>query len=227
MFKKLIEKVKQKQVDHMNEMQDRIKKIGDPLAESVEWSPLKGGGTNFRTHNLFIDIYRAVYKPSKRAFLFAFVFILFGAGMPGWIIFENMSQGNLLLQAENLLVAAFGIIFLAVGLFMMKRFTLPISFDKHIGYFWKGRKEPEMYGRNNPKGSVRLSDIHALQLVAERVKGDNSTYFSHEINLVKKDGSRVNVIDHGDPKSIYDDAEKLSQFLDVPVWDLNSISKFT
>ena len=34
-----------------------------------------------------------------------------------------------------------------------------------------------------------------------------------------KDGSRVNVVDHGDLAHIRQDARQLAQFLDVPVWD--------
>jgi len=41
----------------------------------------------------------------------------------------------------------------------------------------------------------------------------------NEINLVLKDGQRINVIDHGEKPIILKEAEKLSQFLNLPIWN--------
>lgn len=218
MLKDFLKKLSKK---YEHALEDRLNEFDDPLAKTIDWSPLRGGGTNFRTHTLVKDIYRMQYKASKGALLFGSIFALFGAGIPGWILYENYQQGYDLLFTENLIILGFGALFLGVGIYLIKRFSTPITFDKHIGFFWKGKKEPEMYGRNNPKESVRLSDIHALQIIRERVKGDNKSYFSYEINIVTKDGKRFSVIDHGNQKTIYEDVQSLSEFLNVPVWDLN------
>jgi len=74
---------------------------------------------------------------------------------------------------------------------------------------------------------ISLQDIYALQLLSEYVDScdryfsNNNTgpYTSYEINLVLKSGDRVNVVDHGDGFQILADAQKLSQFLKVPVWN--------
>lgn len=199
----------------------QLDQFEDPIAKSIDWSPLKRGGTNFKTHKLINDVYRMQYKATMGAMLFGGVFLLFGAGIPGWILYENFKQDNQFLMSENIFIIGFGLVFLAVGIFLIRKFATPITFDKHIGYFWRGNKEPEMYSMNNPKEAIRLSAIYALQLISERVKSDKGSYFSYELNIITKEGKRINVIDHGDRQSIYNDAKTLSEFLNVSVWDLN------
>jgi hypothetical protein len=41
----------------------------------------------------------------------------------------------------------------------------------------------------------------------------------YELNPVLNDGSRINVVDHGNLERLRGDAITLSQFLDKPVWD--------
>ncbi len=67
--------------------------------------------------------------------------------------------------------------------------------------------------------SAPLSSIHALQLLSEFVSGSKNSYHSYELNLVLNDGSRINVVDHGNLERLRADASTLSQFLDKPVWD--------
>ena len=103
---------------------------------------------------------------------------------------------------------------------MLRSYSKPIIFDKMVGYFWKGWKKPDRY-RVDQKipGSVRLDDIHALQIVSEYIRGDDKNYYSYELNLVTKDGQRHNIIDHGDRSDLVIDTNKLSDFLGKPVWD--------
>lgn len=98
--------------------------------------------------------------------------------------------------------------------------TSPIVFDKSVGYFWKGRKSPQdVSDTSSIKKIARLEEIHALQLISEYISGSKSSYYSYELNLVLKDGRRIAVIDHGNLKSLREDAKRLSEFLGKPVWD--------
>ena len=63
-------------------------------------------------------------------------------------------------------------------------------------------------------GLVKLNTIHALQLIKERCRTKN-----YELNLVLESGQRINVVDHGGLNRIREDANQLSQFLCIPVWD--------
>ena len=47
----------------------------------------------------------------------------------------------------------------------------------------------------------------------------NSSFTSYEINLILKDWSRINVIDHWNKNAILEDAKILWDFLRVRVWD--------
>jgi hypothetical protein len=55
--------------------------------------------------------------------------------------------------------------------------------------------------------------------LTEYVSGNKSSYYSYELNLVLDDGSRINVVDHGNLERLRSDAQTLSQFLGKPVWD--------
>lgn len=224
MFKKWIKRAQQVQKNQQQALLERLDEFEDPLAKNIEWSPLKGGGTNFKTHTLVSEFNRLQYKASNGAILFGSVFSILGAGIPAFMIYGNIQSGAPILDGTNLFSLVFGIVFLLVGFFILKRFTTPITFDKNLGLYWRGKKEPARYyaGSNTSDKIVKLADVHALQIVAERVKGDNRSYFSFELNLVTKSGRRFNIIDHGDRYAIQKDARLISEFLEVPVWNLNS-----
>ena len=64
----------------------------------------------------------------------------------------------------------------------------------------------------------------AVQIVAEVVSQTDQynrtrSYTSYELNLVLRDGRRLNVIDHAHYPCLLADAEALAAFLRVPVWD--------
>jgi len=109
--------------------------------------------------------------------------------------------------------------------------TRPIVFDRSVGWFWKGSRIPVSPAKTGQrKNAAPLEQIHAVQLISEYVRetrrrgrgwspGKTSSYRSYEINLVLKDGSRINVVDHANLPRIQQDAQQLGEFLDVPVWD--------
>ncbi|MFD2532289.1 hypothetical protein [Gracilimonas halophila] len=217
MFKKIKAKIERLQ-------QERPKldlsHFDDPLAGEIDWFPLKGGGTNFKTRSLSKKSFnRYHFKATLGSLFFSGVFTLCGIGLPLGIILSNDLP---IFSLETLGIVFFGSIFTGVGSLLGYQYLQPVVFDKSVGYFWKGWKEPEMYGRDNPKGAIRLSEIHAIQILAEYIRSDNSSYYSYELNLILRDGSRFNVIDHGKLDQMRKDAEELSSFLGKPVWDLTS-----
>jgi hypothetical protein len=195
--------------------------FNDSVAEKTEWTPLKRGGTNFRTHSLTeIDYNRLQYKISPGMMIFSLVFTAIGVGA-AWLINSQLAiQYSGFSFDSHWPILLFGGIFTTAGLGMLYSGSKPIVFDKISGFYWKGRKEPNISVREEElKNACRLSSIYAIQILRERVRSNKSTYYSYEINLVKKDGSRLNVIDHGKKAVILEDAKKLSEFLGKPVWD--------
>jgi len=71
-----------------------------------------------------------------------------------------------------------------------------------------------------PDGYVDFDDVVGLQILRERVSGgaESSSFFaSYELNLLIKDGVRINVVDHGDVKHIEEHSVKISQALGVEI----------
>jgi hypothetical protein len=61
-----------------------------------------------------------------------------------------------------------------------------------------------------PENAVSFGNVHALQIIQERVRSKNSSYRSYELNLVLKDGSRAGVVDHGSYEILKQDAEQIA-----------------
>jgi hypothetical protein len=116
-------------------------------------------------------------------------------------------------------IILFGAVFAGAGGWIYFSMAKPRVFDKLSSMYWKGHKKPDyIYRPEDKKDAAMLSDIYAIQLIREYVKGDKSSYYSYELNLVLEDGKRLNVIDHGNKNEIMEDARKLGEFLSVPVW---------
>ena len=92
-----------------------------------------------------------------------------------------------------------GVLGVALAIYMEMKALNPFTIDLDLGVFYRGRSyDPYADGPDDDSGLIR--DIHALQVILEHIKSDGSSYSSYEINLVLKDGSRVNVMDHGSRK---------------------------
>ena len=196
---------------------------GDPIAIDTQWTPKKSGGANFRTHKIVRGFgTRLIFRLSLGAKLFFCLFFLIGLGVliGGVVMAVNGSSDALV----PIFMCISGSVFVVASGSTFYVINKPIVFDKDTGYFWKGRRSPRLHlvGKAS-KGFVRLQDIHAIQLVSEVCTSENdkdpSSYCSYEINIVIKDTSRVNIIDHGNLNRIREDAQSLSTFLEVPMWD--------
>ena len=79
-----------------------------------------------------------------------------------------------------------------------------------------------------PKGFTRdgsgipLSLLDHLEIIKERCHTSKSSYDSYELNVVLKDGSRYNVLDHGNGRLLWSDAHKLAARLSLPLMDVKN-----
>lgn len=197
-------------------------RFGDPLALRTEWKPAKRGGANFRTRKLSeAGASRLEFRATLGAkLLYALVlgFALTGLGV---------TTAGLLGEAEppasSFIPPAVCLLFVGVGALLFWWGVRPVVFDKSSGYFWIGRKGPDqVFNPDKLKGVAQLSEVHALQILPELCKTKNSHYYSFELNLVLRDGERRNVVDHGNLRGLLADAETLSAFLQVPLWDASA-----
>lgn len=191
--------------------------IDDKVAQETQWTPLVPGGTNttdFKFSKSSPD--RVEFKASPKLYIAVVAFLILGVA--AIIRFSTEPSGSLLFYGG----IGLGIVFVFSGLSKAMSFKKVPVFDLDEGFFGKDKKEPEK-DQANSSTQCRIDDIHAIQLIQERVQGSSgsgsSTYYSFEMNLVLESGARVNVADHGTLDRIRGDAEKLSEFLDVPVWN--------
>ncbi|MEO1212730.1 MAG: hypothetical protein AAFY45_04390 [Bacteroidota bacterium] len=190
----------------------------DPIGLITDWTPLLRGGTNIKSHKLVWEGQDKLrFKASWGHIMIAgFVFLL-GLSLP--LLFFLGNNSGSFVEASVAIIA--GLLFAAIGAYLYYNGTQPIVFDKKQGFFYKGRKNTD---KNSEKAKVkymvRLEDIYALQLLSEYISSEGKETYSYEINLVLKDATRVNVIDHGKLSTIRQDASTLADFLDVPVWDV-------
>ena len=201
-----------------------FKQFNNPIAEKTEWTPLKPGGTNFRTHKFSKEQGSAQFKATKVSLFFSGIFMLGGLLAPVLMMTSIFKSGSTS-GSFPFIINLVPFLFFIVGFFLFRSSTKPIVFNKTTGYFWKGRlKKNENPSQKPLKVYCKLIDIVALQIVSERVRssssssGSSSSFKSYEINLILQDASRLNVIDHGKRKKLMEDAEQLASYLGVPLW---------
>ena len=189
----------------------------DELATKTEWGPARAGGASFGTHRLKRrSPSRLEFAPGFGAYAMGLIFVVAGAGVG-----IGMTLGGL--QGDTSMIffgIPFGSIFFVAGIFITLHMTVPSVFDRSTERYWRGRKPPAT--RKGAKGAVEhclLQDIHAIQLLSEYCSGSESSFTSYELNLVLKDATRLNVVDHGNLKTIREDGAQLAKYLNVPLWD--------
>jgi hypothetical protein len=203
---------------NLNKVEVQLADTDDPVALKVSWDPANRGGANFKTENMRVSGHCIAIERSAGALLFALVFAVPGivallVGSPYFFIKGNVYAGFFMI--------AWGASFGAAGILMLRSGKC-LTFDQLKGSYFRGKQ----YGQlNTPdrEQQGRLSDIYAIQLINERIQSSSSnngssSYMSYELNLVFKDGGRLNVMDHGDGDAIDKSAIELGKFLNVPIW---------
>ena len=191
--------------------------LNDEIALKTRWSPLEPGGTNSTDYRFNkVSSTRVEFKASPKLYLVVAVFLILGVA--AIIKFSMEPTGSLLFYGG----IGLGIILILTGISKLIGFKTIPMFDLDEGYFWKNQKSPDKDIKNSST-QCRLEDIHAIQLIQERIQSGgssgSSSFYSFEMNLVLNNGKRLNVVDHGTLSRIRKNADQLSDFLDVPVWD--------
>ena len=182
-------------------------RFDDPVALRTNWTPVVHGGNNFCTHRLLLKSglmsSSVTFRTPPAMLAFCLLFLVGGVGVA--VAMLVMSVGNGIPFSAGVLVPlAFAV---GGGLMLKQARAHEASFDRTSG---QCRVRAKNY-------SIR--EVHALQLIRETVRGNDSTFHSYELNLVFRDGSRRNVTDHGRLFTIRKDAHVLANYLQIPVWD--------
>lgn len=190
-----------------------------PIAAGASWSPLRPGGSSFKTHKFkLIDAHSAVFGSTIGARLFALAFGGMGTIIAIIGITGLMSDGPQGLSV-GLIMAVIGTLFAGVGVWLYLTFDKAIIFNLSEGLFWRGKRPNLSDSTQKPDDWCRISEIAGIQMLKELSRSNKNTFYSYEINLILDDSSRRHVVDHGNKDQILQDAFQLGEFLQVPVWN--------
>ena len=195
---------------------------------NIDQTPLEGGASNIATHRLkkitpsryeFKATFGAVLKILQFLFIIIIFFLIILYVLRN--IFEVRSVSFNFIENPIMIIPIFIIFVFVIDIIKVFISILkPLVFDKTAGLFWKGFCQPNIvYTGDKKRNMVKIKEIQGLQILKKVVQGKMNTYVGYELNLVLNNSERINVIDHGNLRRVKEDAQKLGQFLNVPVLD--------
>lgn len=187
----------------------------EAIKRRVSTKPLVKGGANFETHVLTKTNAGYKFKPSTVYAIFCGIFAAVPYSALIFALYHYKQTGSLDFILNNSFAAFIFLIFFCVGNYLLIMFFSPIEFSKPTNTFKKGF---ECSVLRKTQVRVSLNAIIALQIIGEHVISDDNSYNSFELNLVLKDATRINVVDHGKLSTIIIDADTLSKYLNIPIW---------
>lgn len=179
----------------------------DPIAAKTRWAHISSVTGNFETRRL-VKVNKDIlaYKMSygMRAFCTVFILVPY-ALIAAFLLTEDISSYSTLWKMFYVPCGAF---FLFVGP------ALTIIYGKQIIIDKKEHKiklaKLFVLGPNE----IPFSKIHALQLIRTNCEDAN-----YQINLVLKNADRVLLAEHCSQILCQNNANRLSKFLQIPIWD--------
>lgn len=206
--------------------------FGSELALKTGWEPVSKSSANFCTHRLKIDPMDGSMRFAGTATnkVIGFVFVAFFFVILGVILSSSIPSLGKACREYPVLYAAFAlgaVPILILGCWIYRKMNPWIVFDTQNGAFFVAPGNPQRIEDVTAlKNYTPFRQIGALQLLEKWVQGsgkNSASYLCYELNLVRKDGERVQVICHGDYKKLAEDAAALSEQLRVPLWDVKNL----
>ncbi|MEH6455723.1 MAG: hypothetical protein V7749_05340 [Cocleimonas sp.] len=164
-------------------------------------------GPKFRSHTVIFDENTAYLKPTISSLLFCVVYIVVGLFLLilAAIVYFKNNQIDF-----AIFLGGFGIAITTFGFTLIQPFIKQVFFDKDTGKF-----------KNNIDRSVKIANIVSLQILNKMITSKHGlSYPCYELNMLTKNGRRVNILNHNDLEQLTTDAEKLAVFLSVELIDL-------
>ncbi len=172
--------------------------------------PLVPGGVTFQSMHLVFRQDSITVKATWKLHLGYILFMAIGTGI--FCIGLFSSEG--LVWPALIMGALFASVALLSSLAMILKKTFPL-FDMVDGMFY-----PKGFTRDG--SGISLKQLDHLEILKERCHTKNSSYDSYELNVVLKDNSRYNILDHGNAKRLWEDAKGLAEKLSLQLVDAQS-----
>lgn len=164
-------------------------------------------GPKFRSHKIIFNENVADLKPTISSLLFCVVYIVVGLFLLtlAAIVYIKNQQLDF-----AIFLGGFGIAITTFGFALIMPFVKQVTFDKNRGSF-----------KNNIDRKVKIKNIVSLQILNKMITSKNGiSYPCYELNMLTKNGRRINILNHNDINQLKEDAEKLAKFLSVELIDL-------
>jgi hypothetical protein len=184
----------------------------DPVAEKTEWEFAESDRTAVSELRLAkTDQSRLEYRTNTT---WIGIVLIVGGIIIGSLGAVRLASGEMAFNFDRAFSFLFSLAAVVFGIFL-SFIVQRVVFDKFDRVFWKGRT----IGRaKRMRCSAKLEDIYAIQIVDEWC-GDESSTMNYQLNIVLKDGGRVNVFEDKKQEKIREAAKLLAEYLGRPVWD--------
>lgn len=167
-------------------------------------------GPKFRSHRVKFNDNVAYLKPTISSLLFCVIYIVVGLFLLALAIMVYVQNNQIDL---TIFLGGLGISIATFGFTLIKPFIKQVIFDKNTGKF-----------KNNVDRSVKIENIVSLQIVNKMITSKHGlSYPCYELNMLTKNGRRINILNHNDLEQLKTDAEKLAVFLSVELIDLQRV----
>ncbi|MPY26587.1 hypothetical protein FM037_11545 [Shewanella psychropiezotolerans] len=196
--------------------------LDDLVATITQWSALVPDNASFCSHKAkCVSATRVKFRPRMIPLILAPLLMLVGTVVILGFSFSALTHGD----GTLLIGTVVGIIALVMGTKLLHQWSIVHIFDLQSGDYHTSRNQQSVIGS---KQHCQLADIHAIQLLQKYIyktyagEGRQVTC-GYELNLVFKDGSRINIVSHREHDFIQSDGQILSEFLNVPLWDATRV----
>ncbi len=188
-----------------------LAKDTDLVAKKVSWKPANPGGTKFKITEMVSEEGKLKVKLSRGVIIFGYVLLC--GGILTLTIFSSAIYDQA--RAYFLVTLVHGGVSTFIGCYLIYQKKLH-TFDKIAGKYYKGEYSNQAMDESESEAGY-IDNIHSIQLIREHVAAKETTYYSYELNIVLKDASRINIMDHSHLKNIKKSAEMLSAYIGVPI----------
>lgn len=213
-----------------NDLDDEFQNTGpayksDEIARKINWSPLSSHLSTFASKAIYqVNEERIEFRPSRglKVTFCILILICISLILSTFILELNLEKGEKV--GATIFTIILGVFIFLVSASTWHYHSTPIIFDKRVGASWKSKKPlDDIKNKFLLEYFVKLSDIYAIQILNQLVpdyesdEGDGDNCY--EINLVTKYAQRINVLGDGNQLVLLQQAQQLSEFLNLPIWD--------
>lgn len=189
--------------------------LEDYLGQKISWEAVKNSGSNFANSSLKKTKFGYKIRSSNYMKYIGWAFVFISVNSIFWTLLDAFEFS----QEPIGLFKIASLVFSSGGLFVLPGIFLLFGFSANKIYIDSSQHKLKI---NNLL--LNFNQLYAMQLLQKFVEGNRAGgYYCYELNVVTKDGTRYNLLNHGDKEVMLSDMVKLSAIFKLPVWNANVV----